>query len=126
MTRDEVLLRVWPRPGSCLQARHVVRQFCSTRGLTDIAADAELLTSEVVTNAVSHTDGMVTILLAHVGDSLAVTVTDNSNDGMTGGAPTLPHDMSESGRGLVVVAALAGAWGVSRGSRGKTVWFRLP
>jgi hypothetical protein len=33
---------------------------------------------------------------------------------------------AEHGRGLAVVAALAGAYGTSPGPVGKTVWFRLP
>ncbi|WP_324614332.1 hypothetical protein [Streptomyces sp. NRRL B-1140] len=38
--------------------------------------------------------------------------------------PTSPDAESESGRGLLLVAALADAWGVTdpRGGPGKTVW----
>jgi anti-sigma regulatory factor (Ser/Thr protein kinase) len=126
VTRDEVLVRLWPTPGSCPRARDVVRQFCSARGLAAIAEDAELLTSELVTNAVRHSDGMLTMLIARAGKSLAVTVSDNSTDGVTGEAARLPEVMDESGRGLFVLASLAGDWGVAPGAHGKTVWFRLP
>lgn len=125
MTRDEVLLRLWPTAESCTHARHVVREFCFSRGLGNVADDAELLTSEVVSNAVRHTDGMLTVLLVRAKDTLAVTVSDNSAH-----LPDIPADrpdvLADGGRGLVVLDRVAGDWGMALGSSGKTVWFRLP
>ena len=125
MTRDEVLIRLWPSPQACSDARHAVRDFCFSRGLADVAYDAELLTSEVVSNAVRHSDGMLTILVVQANNSLAVTVSDNNAV-----IPTVPvigtDALAEGGRGLRVLDALAGDWGITPGSNGKTVWFRLP
>lgn len=125
MTRDEVVLRLWPTAQACTQARHAVREFCFTCGLDDIADDAELLTSEVVSNAVRYSDGMLTVLLVHAKDTIAVTVRDNNAEVPTIAADT-PDLLAEGGRGLAVLNSLAGDWGVTPGRVGKTVWFRLP
>ena len=125
MTADEVLIRLWPDARSCSHARQVVRNFCFSRGLADVAYEAELLTSEVVTNAVRHSDGMLTILIVRANESLAVTVSDNNAE-----VPNLPvvtpNVLADGGRGLLVLDALAGDWGIAPGPSGKTVWFRLP
>jgi anti-sigma regulatory factor (Ser/Thr protein kinase) len=97
------LLRHWGRPGR-----------------SDIA---ELLTSELVTNALVHTDHDA-VLTATVGPrGLRVEVRDfvarrprvcvpNADDGT-------------HGRGLVLVQSLADAWGVRAHGVGKAVWFEL-
>jgi anti-sigma regulatory factor (Ser/Thr protein kinase) len=125
MTRDEMLIRLWPTPQSCTRARHAVREFCSTRGLDDLAYDAELLTSEVMSNAVRNSDGMLTLLLVHAHDTLAVTVSDNSVE-LPSRRPVRDDELAESGRGLTVLDTVAGDWGMAPGGAGKTVWFRLP
>jgi anti-sigma regulatory factor (Ser/Thr protein kinase) len=125
MTRDELLIRLWPTPQACTNARHAVREFCSSRGLDDLAYDAELLTSEVMSNAVRYSDGMLTVLLVHAHESLAVTVSDN-NAHVPSMLSDLPDELAESGRGLAVLDSVAGDWGMAPGDAGKTVWFRLP
>lgn len=125
MTRDEVLIRLWPGPQACAHARHAVREFCFSRGLSAVAHDAELLTSEVVSNAVRYSDGLLTILIVRANDSVAVTVSDN-NAAVPEVPVVMPGVLTESGRGLRVLNALAGDWGIAPGRNGKTVWFRLP
>lgn len=91
---------------------------------------AELLVSELVTNALVHTDGGAVVLArlprggrATVGGRLRVEVRDF--------AQRLPQPRRDathtgtSGRGLVLVETLADAWGVREHGVGKVVWFEL-
>jgi anti-sigma regulatory factor (Ser/Thr protein kinase) len=90
---------------------------------TDWLDTLELLTSELITNALLHADTRaidVTALQAR--DGVLVTVTDGDSRGPV----LLPdeHPGVLGGRGLLLVDALADQWGINRHSTGKTVWFR--
>ncbi|MEV4510900.1 SpoIIE family protein phosphatase [Dactylosporangium sp. NPDC049525] len=85
--------------------------------------DALLLLDELITNAIQHTAGDVTVEL-NLTDHLEIAVIDSSNR-----APARhnPAPDSESGRGLGIVEQLATAWGTQAlPAGGKRVWFRLP
>jgi anti-sigma regulatory factor (Ser/Thr protein kinase) len=91
----------------------------------DVAHTAELLVSELVTNAVTHGRGVVRLVIECIDSSLSVTVSDDD--------PTTPRVkqaelMALGGRGLQMIDALASSWGVTPHSDGpgKDVWFRLP
>ena len=84
---------------------------------------AVLLTSELVTNAISHEAG-TTIMLSVTSSSgmLRVDVHDTSR--------TWPVLMdasadAEAGRGLMLVATLSATWGIYRTPAGKAVYFTL-
>ena len=88
-----------------------------------MARTVELLTSEVVTNAMVH---------ARSGPQLAVEVKDDAvRVAVRDASPQLPvrrlnrlDDLS--GRGVVIVEELATAWGVERERNGaKRVWFEV-
>jgi anti-sigma regulatory factor (Ser/Thr protein kinase) len=83
---------------------------------------AELLTSELATNAIIHAASGFD-LEVDVDRTIRVQVRDAG-----GGHPAVlqagPRD--GSGRGLGLVQALSSAWGVIPASRGKTVWYELP
>jgi anti-sigma regulatory factor (Ser/Thr protein kinase) len=92
---------------------------------------AILLTSELVTNAVTHgtpTPGTF-VLLTIVCDAVAlrVEVHDGSVDlpvldaGLLDAAPT----EAETGRGLLLVTTLSAEWGFHRTPAGKAVYFTL-
>ncbi|GCB44571.1 hypothetical protein SNL152K_1861 [Streptomyces sp. NL15-2K] len=104
------------------RARAVVREQLHDWGLAKLAYTAELLVSELVTNAVRHSHSRPVDLRLVRGDTLLCEVDDDDHD-----LPTLlnagPAD--ESGRGLRVVSTLAREWGTSRTKAGKTVWFEL-
>ncbi|WP_327000029.1 SpoIIE family protein phosphatase [Dactylosporangium sp. NBC_01737] len=89
-----------------------------------ILDDALLLLDEVITNAIQHTVGDVTVHL-RLDEHLRVTVHDASNR-----APerrTSPTDDNDNGRGLHIIEGLAIAWGSEPDtSGGKRVWFDLP
>jgi anti-sigma regulatory factor (Ser/Thr protein kinase) len=87
--------------------------------------DAVLATSELVTNAIVHGDGAVTVHVLQGLTVLRVEVTDQ------GEATPLPrydvHDSVDSGRGLMMVDVLATTWGVlpRASAPGTTVWFEM-
>ncbi|MBW3669735.1 MAG: ATP-binding protein [Actinobacteria bacterium] len=84
--------------------------------------DAELLTSEVCSNAVRHAESDFTVVVRYDGFRVRVEVGDGSR------ALPQPRESTvddESGRGLFLVEQLASAWGVSRTVEGKRVWFEL-
>lgn len=118
-------LRVPPVALSCADVRAAVRGFCAEQQFDDYVDTAELLTSELVTNAIRYARSPVTVAGRRAGETLVIDVT---GDGANGPAmePSLPSGDAESGRGLFVVEALAGAWGTRCDDGELTVWFRLP
>ncbi len=91
---------------------------------TETAAVAELALSEIVTNAVVHGRPPIIVEVRALPDRLHVSVTD--------GSPALPradetHLDATGGRGLAIVAAVAGAWGCEPDplGRGKRIWFSV-
>ncbi|MFE1849378.1 SpoIIE family protein phosphatase [Streptomyces sp. NPDC059489] len=90
-------------------------------GLPEAAFLAELVVSELVTNAIRYGGSPVQLrLIRH--DTLICEVSD--------GAHTAPHlrrarTFDEGGRGLFIVAQLAERWGTRQQSDGKTIWAEL-
>ena len=122
--RSEVELRLPPEPIAPILARAAVTAIGS--GLPgSVVSDAELLTSEVVSNAVKHAvlDPSQEIVLRVVRDEhVRVEVTDP--------APPFEADLRQpssgtSGWGLFLVEAIATSWGVEPEGAGKKVWFEL-
>ncbi|MGW6733817.1 SpoIIE family protein phosphatase [Streptomyces sp. NPDC055013] len=109
-------------PAEVGRARAVVREQLHDWGLSRLADSAELLVSELVTNAVRHSHSRPVELRLVRGETLLCEVDDDDHE-----LPTLlnagPED--ETGRGLRVVSVLAREWGTSRTSAGKAVWFEL-
>nr|WP_051830911.1 SpoIIE family protein phosphatase [Streptomyces violens] len=102
------------------RARLLVRAQLSRWGLESAADTAELLVSEIVTNAVRHAHTEHLVLRLVRTDALLCEVSDDDHS-----LPQLlsVEDEDEFGRGLRVVSRLAREWGTSRTSTGKTVWF---
>ncbi|MEU6519931.1 SpoIIE family protein phosphatase [Streptomyces sp. NPDC046978] len=90
-------------------------------GLPEAAFLAELVVSELVTNAIRYGGSPVQLrLIRH--DTLICEVSD--------GAHTAPHlrrarTFDEGGRGLFIVAQLAERWGTRQQPEGKTIWAEL-
>lgn len=105
------------------EVRHALRELLSHWRERESAEVAELLTSELVTNALVHTEHGA-VVKATVADSrLRVEVRDFVDAPPTPNAPT--QDDGTHGRGLVLVDGLADAWGVRTQGLGKMVWFEL-
>lgn len=119
----EVLTLV-PSRRAPARARQAVLSFAMGSVSAETAETAELLASELVTNAVLHGRGPITLTMEYDVDGLGVTVCDDEP-----ALPALPDPdpRSMGGRGLHLVAALSDAWGVTptSGGPGKGVWFRL-
>ncbi|WP_267595983.1 ATP-binding protein [Carbonactinospora thermoautotrophica] len=109
-------------PGSVRQARQLTGEIVECLGLPRSVRDnVQLLTSELVTNAVLHGEGPVRIELV-IDSAIICRVTD--------GLPTLPRLRNatlddETGRGLLLLEELTDDWGSERTAEGKVVWFRL-
>lgn len=90
----------------------------------DIVANAELLVSEIVTNALRHGAGEIALTVRVDPPGIGVAVTD-TGEGMPIARAERPADDEGSGRGLLIVDAVASRWGVepSWPPPGKTVWF---
>ncbi|MFF8973457.1 SpoIIE family protein phosphatase [Streptomyces sp. NPDC014995] len=87
-------------------------------GLDEAAFAAELMLSELVTNAIRHGAGPIRVRLLH-DRTLICEVSDTSN--------TAPHlrraaSTDEGGRGLFLVAQLAQSWGTRYTPEGKVIW----
>ena len=113
-----------PHPLSVGQARN----FCTSRltsvlqsrgDVGDVVADAAMIASELVTNAVSAGSSQIELSIALHGSSVHIEVADNA-----AGAPATasPSTTDTSGRGLLVVAALSREWGVASAGSTKSVW----
>jgi serine phosphatase RsbU (regulator of sigma subunit)/anti-sigma regulatory factor (Ser/Thr protein kinase) len=91
-------------------------------GLASLIPDAELVISELVTNAVRYATGDVGLRLV-LEDGLFCEVRDNS-----AALPRLREVGEEdgSGLGLLVVSQVARRWGTRRTPPGKVVWCELP
>lgn len=82
----------------------------------------ELLASEVIANAVLHSAAPCDVAVTRIDERLRVEVTD-SNPSLPSMVDAGPSD--ESGRGLLLVDALADAWGTQPEPWGKTTWFEI-
>jgi anti-sigma regulatory factor (Ser/Thr protein kinase) len=121
--RDAVA--TWKLPLDPREARHarqLTAQTLRAWGLGELADVAELLVSEVVTNALRHSQRRpITLRLMNAGAFLCE-VTDDSHE-----MPALIRSGPdrETGRGLWLVSRLARSWATSRTAAGKTVWFEM-
>ncbi|MFJ3303697.1 ATP-binding protein [Streptomyces sp. NPDC086549] len=105
------------------EARRALRELLRHWGKPGRSEIAELLTSELVTNALVHTDHDA-VLTAVVGPrGLRVEVRDFVARRPRMSVPNA--DDGTHGRGLVLVQSLADAWGVRAHGVGKSVWFEL-
>ena len=115
--------RRWSLPSEAAsigRARHAVVRTCHAWGIPD-AANAELVVSELVANAVLHGYGHVSLQLYDTGDGLRIEVED--------GAPGPPvttdgHPGRVGGFGMQIVERLAD-WGWRQSRGGKLVWAKV-
>ena len=123
MGTHEQELRLHRHPAEVERARRQVAQFCAEMP-GELSSVAELLASELVTNAVVHGAGDILLRLAVADHTVRVEVADDSPHG----PEPQPADTERlSGRGLWIVEELAAAWGVTPSTTGpgKAVWFTL-
>ncbi|MEV0661463.1 ATP-binding protein [Actinomadura luteofluorescens] len=81
--------------------------------------DVELMTAEGVANAILHGSGLISVTIATDGRRLHVEVSDDGPaQADPDGPPRLDH-----GRGLTVIDALAGEWGLDQTPHRTRLWF---
>ncbi len=105
------------------QARAFVASHLVEWELQPIMDTALLLTSELVTNAVLHANSPVSVTVRRGQDRVRVEVADIGRGALRLEDPGLE---ATRGRGLLLIEALAAAWGTSSYEAGKLVWFELP
>lgn len=96
----------------------------------ETVADIVLLTSEVLTNAIRHSDsarpgGVVTLVVTDCGETIQVEVIDEGSATSTPRVRTDPDGQSLGGRGLWLVDQMSHSWGSREHTAGRVVWFRL-
>jgi anti-sigma regulatory factor (Ser/Thr protein kinase) len=124
LLRTDLELGAYPSAVPC--ARGHVRSVAIEWGLRDLADTAELLASELVTNAINasqhlKTPGTPVVRLWLVSDqiSLVIHVWDGSKE-MPVRKEADADDLS--GRGLMIIDALSAEWGSYQRAEGKVVW----
>ncbi|MEU9737163.1 ATP-binding protein [Streptomyces sp. NPDC048002] len=112
-------------PESVARARALVSSVLAGWGLGhDLADIAELVVSELMTNAVDHTetDRTEVVIERQADSTVRIQVSDTSS--------VAPHmekaaDDAECGRGLRLVDALCVRWGYDPHARGKVAWAEI-
>ncbi|MFJ4188684.1 SpoIIE family protein phosphatase [Kitasatospora sp. NPDC089509] len=102
-------------------SRRFTRETLAAWGLDALSDGAELLTSELITNALVHA-GSPTQLRLFCDRVLTVEVADRDDE-----TPRIrrARNEDEGGRGIHLVNELAHRWGSRRTGEGKVVWFEL-
>jgi CheY-like chemotaxis protein/anti-sigma regulatory factor (Ser/Thr protein kinase) len=116
-------IEIGPDLADVARARHFVYERCTAWGCEALIDDAELVATELVTNALVHASSRCELRARLARRVLHLEVLDSG-----GGTPDLQaaDDRAEHGRGLLIVSALCGAWGVdTRPAHGKRVWAQL-
>lgn len=125
-------LPLGPGVAAASQARDYLRMVVSVWGVGVDVDVLVLLASELVANAVTHAGngsgaagGPVAVCVRAAAGELRVEVHDGS-PAMPLPVPPDVDEESETGRGLMLVDALAAEWGSYRTPGGKVVYFTLP
>ena len=119
-------LRLDARPSSAREAREFLRANAKHLHLAaEQVALGQLAVSELVTNAVLHGRGPISVRAARGRSGVRVEVGDNSPQTPRMGAPS---DEDSGAHGLPIVAAVAREWGGDgeADETGKRVWFTVP
>lgn len=123
-TRTIEVLRIDAQPtaSAAAEVRDGLRGAIAESPFAARLDDVLLATTELVTNAVLHGRSPITVSLSLGPESLRVAVQDGSAV-----SPTFSYldPTAMTGRGLMIVAALAERWGVEPVEGGKCVWIEV-
>lgn len=109
-------------PRAARAARDFIAGFVSAPELVGVRDTCVLLVSEVVTNALRHSEGEVVLELWRYRGRLRVEVSDETSRPPVSSAHELLDDW---GRGVPLMDALSDRWGTAPQGEGKVVWFEL-
>lgn len=106
------------------EARRYVRQQLTAWGLDDLEMPSTLIVSEIAGNAIRYAsgtgpNGQLCLRMIRTADNLTIEMEDGSES-----VPHVRHPglMSERGRGLHILGALADRWGARYTEGGKFIW----
>lgn len=125
--QTHLALAAYPSAAPC--ARGHVQSVTLEWGLAELAGTAELLASELVTNAIQASQRLrmadtpvIQLWLVLDSGSIFIHVWDASSE-----IPVHRHSApdEEDGRGLMLVEALGKDWGVYKKDGGKVVWVQI-
>jgi anti-sigma regulatory factor (Ser/Thr protein kinase) len=117
-------LRLQSANGTAALARAAVAGMATDLPETAIS-DAQLLTTEVVANAITHAGlGPSDVITLRITGDGFVRVEVFDPGPMFDAGPRQRKSLS-GGLGLVLVDALATSWGIERENNGKHVWFEI-
>lgn len=108
-------------PMAARHAREFIAGVLAEWDLDDLQDTTVLVVSEVVTNALRHTEGSIEMTMCRLPNGLRVEVADD-------GSVAPSHrggDVLESGRGVPLLDGFSDRWGSARRGNGKIVWFEL-
>ncbi|MFI9306870.1 SpoIIE family protein phosphatase [Streptomyces triculaminicus] len=119
------LIATWELPADpavVAAARADITRQLTEWGLEELGFTTELITSELITNAIRHASGPIGVRLLR-DRALICEVSDTSST-----APHLRYAAAEDegGRGLFLVAQLAERWGTRYTAEGKVIWAEQP
>ncbi|MFJ4840276.1 SpoIIE family protein phosphatase [Streptomyces sp. NPDC088746] len=112
-------------PQGLSEARSIVRQALTDWELAGLADDAELVTGELLVNVLLHTEGGAVLTLEVLPEPvrrIRLSVQDRSS---VWPRRRTPGETSTSGRGLLLLDAVAERWGIEPRGEGKAVWCEI-
>ncbi|MFH9265076.1 SpoIIE family protein phosphatase [Streptomyces sp. NPDC017546] len=112
-------------PEGLSDARATVRQALADWDMAEFADDAELVTGELLVNVLLHTEGGAVLTLEVLPDPVRrvrLSVQDRSS---AWPRRRRPGETSTSGRGLLLLDAVASRWGIEPRGEGKAVWCEI-
>ncbi|WP_374203550.1 SpoIIE family protein phosphatase [Streptomyces antimicrobicus] len=109
-------------PEGLSEARFALRQALRDWGMPELADDVEVAAGELLVNALLHTDGGAVLTMEVLPEPvrrIRLWVKDRSS---VWPRRRTPGEAATTGRGLLLVDALASHWGVESRGDGKAVW----
>ncbi|MBO7934773.1 MULTISPECIES: SpoIIE family protein phosphatase [Streptomyces] len=114
---------VWRLPDAVMHARRFTARTLRRWKVEEAIDPALLVVSELVTNALVHTQGPVQVDLTLRGDRVRIAVSDASPRAPA--KPVIVDWESTGGRGLLLVEAMSDAFGTVPVAGGKQVWSEI-
>ena len=111
-----------PVPEAVAAVRRFVTEVLTRWREHDLVTDATLVASELATNAVLHASSPFRVSVDRSVGVICISIQDSTSD------PAEPQDASHhdgSGRGMLIVEAIARRWGSDSLPTGKVVWAEL-
>ncbi|GAB3793715.1 ATP-binding protein [Nocardioides ungokensis] len=111
-----------PHPASVGDARRLMREVLVAAGREDLVESAELVVTELVTNALVHAGTPIDVAAIVDDAGLRIEVSDGS-----GHLPVLRRNgtLAGTGRGLWLVQSAVDDWGIDAHESGKCVWVEI-